>query len=122
MVGSPAEEKKWKREYFKWGLKWKRRGQSVLTGNDIGHEGCRMINEAMKSNSTLTVLLMSCDEKGGKKNYYEMKASTYLLFFVLRTANVIDDDGCGMIGEVLKCNSSLTLLNLGGLENNIFNI
>ena len=44
-----------KTEWSKWRVKW--------TGNNIGAEGARMISEGLKSNSTLTTLYLSGDEK-----------------------------------------------------------
>ena len=41
--------------------------QMEQTGNRIGDEGAKMISEGLKSNSALTTLVMSCDEKKKKK-------------------------------------------------------
>jgi len=42
-------------------IKWK-----IWTGNNIGESGTRMISESLKTNTTLTVLNLSCDEKWSK--------------------------------------------------------
>ena len=39
--------------------------------NNIGAEGAKMISEGLKSNSTLTELDLSCDEKEEKENKNE---------------------------------------------------
>ena len=35
----------------------------IWTGNNIREEGARMISESLKTNTTLTTLYLSCDEK-----------------------------------------------------------
>ena len=42
-------------------IKWKE-----WTVNDIGDSGARMISESLKTNTTLTKLDLSCDEKWSK--------------------------------------------------------
>ena len=45
-------------------IKWK-----IWTGNNIGESGARMISESLKTNTTLTKLNLSCDEKWNKMKW-----------------------------------------------------
>ena len=40
----------------------------IWTDNDIGSEGARMLSETLKTNTTLTVLNLFCDENVDDKN------------------------------------------------------
>ena len=50
------KKKRKRNEMIKW----------IWTDNKFGDEGARMISEALKSNSTLTTLDLSCDENWSK--------------------------------------------------------
>ena len=45
-------------------IKWK-----IWTGNLIGESGARMISEALKTNTTLRTLDLTCDEKWSKMKW-----------------------------------------------------
>ena len=45
-------------------IKWR-----IWTANKIGESGARMISEALKTNTTLTELGLSCDEKWSKMKW-----------------------------------------------------
>jgi len=42
--------------------------RGTVTDNHIGNQGCKMICEALKSNSALTELDLSCNEKQKKES------------------------------------------------------
>jgi hypothetical protein len=68
--------------------------------NNIGREGAIKLAEALKSNSTLTHLELTC---------------TFLVAscsFSLNTANSIDTEGAFALAEALKSNTSLTHIEL----------
>ena len=44
-------------------LKWNTNQIKQWTGNDIGDEGVIKISESLKTNTTLTELDLSCDDK-----------------------------------------------------------
>jgi len=104
---------------WKWWMKWlgvkeRKRMNKVWTGNDIGPEGAIMISEGLKCNSTLTRLNLKGDEKNDKVRKEEEKNNNEKN--VIWTENGIGVEGAGMISETLKCNSTLTELNLSSDE------
>ncbi len=52
-----------RKENQKWGKCWNWTGNGGSNTCNIGAEGAKMISEGLKSNSTLTTLNLSCDEK-----------------------------------------------------------
>ena len=81
-----------------------------------------MISEGMKSNSTLTSLDLYCEGKKAKrrkkidkkeKKYRQKEKQERMK---MQTVNRIGVEGAAMISEVMKSNSTLTELNLGGEE------
>ncbi|CAE7210314.1 NLRC3 [Symbiodinium necroappetens] len=87
-----------------------------LENNDIGVEGCKAICEALKSNSTLT----SINLHGNRIDVEGCKAMGEALKCnsTLASINLADchigDEGAEAICEALKCNSTLTSINLEG--------
>jgi hypothetical protein len=72
------------------------------TDNKIEHEGAVSLFEALKSNSSLTVLSLGVTE--------------LLISFSLNTGNAIGSEGVVRLSDVLKSNTSLTSLYLGGSD------
>jgi len=95
-------------------IKWTKMKQNEWTVNEIGLDGAGMISEALKCNSSLTVLDLSGDEIQSIVVKWRNEANEWI-------ENEIETEGAGMISEALKCNSSLTQLNLSGDEMNQWN-
>ena len=83
------------------------------TGNEIGDMGATSSSEVLKSNTTLTKLNLSCEDKRKKT---QMTSINNLLFSFLftSTVNKIGDTGAASLSESLKSNTTLTQLNLSG--------
>ena len=89
-------------------------------GNNIGYSGAKMISEALKCSSTLTILNLHCDEKEEKKQDETIKkqrkerkeCDEMMIMKMKQIDNRIGDLGAKMISEALKSNSTLTILDL----------
>ena len=77
---------------------------SVLTDNNIGDEGCIMLSESLKSNSTLKELYLTSDEI--------IKVKKSFLNDLLSLYNNIGVEGSSALGEALMHNSTLKRLDL----------
>ena len=67
-----------------------------------------MMGDALKRNDSLTKLILASSKRGGKKiMIVECEKK-----FCKCTDNNCGNEGCIMMGEALKCNSTLTQLDL----------
>ena len=83
-------------------------------GNDIGDTGMSSLSDSLKSNTTLTELNMSGEDK--RKKTHKRHPSTHQSFpFLFETiGNIIGDFGAKSLCESLKLNTTLTKLCLCG--------
>jgi len=82
----------------------------MILENDIGNRGVRFLCEALKINRTLTTLVVE-----GEGNIYVNNRKFKILkrlFPVNEKGNKIRESGAKLISETLKCNTTLTKLNL----------
>ena len=81
------------------------------TGNTIGETGVISLIDALKSNTTLTQLSLSCSHK---RNNTRMASINNPLFsiFIKSTDNYIGDTGATSLSDALKSNTTLTELDL----------
>ena len=81
----------------------------ISTGNKIRDTGATSLSEVLKSNTTLTKLHLSCEDK--RKKTHKRYPSTIHFFFILTsTGNEIGDTGVTSLSETLKSNAALTAL------------
>jgi len=78
-------------------------------GKNIGDEELRKLVQKLRSYSTLTMLDLSCDYERSKKWKREKMEEK-------QTGNSIGAEGCRIISELLKENSTLTKVNLMGYD------
>ena len=78
----------------------------------IGAEGARGLGDALKTNTTLTVLELESEQQDHKQTQRESKASATAPWFEWAD-NYIGDEGARGLGEALKTNTTLTILDLG---------
>ena len=71
------------------------------------------MSEALKSNTTLTALDLSCEDKR-KKTHKRHPSTNHSSFLIIQTVNTIGDTGATSMGEALKLNTTLTKLCLCG--------
>ena len=83
------------------------------TGNHIEETGATSLSEALKSNTTLTQLDLSGEDK--RKKTHKRHPSIIHSFSILITStdNMIRETGATSLSEALKSNTTLTKLNLG---------
>ena len=88
----------------------------TITGNDIKDIGATSMSEALKSNTTLTALDLSCQDK--REKTHKRHPSTNHSFFLhfTSTDNNIDEKGATSMSEALKSNTILTKLNMYGKD------
>ena len=81
------------------------------TGNKIGDTGATSLSEALKSNTTLTQLDLSREDK---RNNTQMTSINNPPFSILikSTVNKIGNTGAASLSEALKSNTTITQLNL----------
>jgi len=72
---------------------------------------CEVIGEALKTNSTLTSIILDIRDEGGQVIREVLKNNSTLTSINLAW-NLIGVEGCKAICEALKCNSTLTSINL----------
>ena len=70
------------------------------------------MSEALKSNTTLTELILGCKDKR-KKTHTRYPSAIHSAFLVTSIGNHIGDTGATSLSESLKSNTTLTKLNLG---------
>ena len=80
-----------------------------MTDNEIGKRGVKALSEALKVNTTLTSLDMSCGEERKKEKQKRMMNER-------RADDGIGDEGAKSMSEMLKVNNVLTSLNLESEE------
>ena len=80
------------------------------TGNDIGESGATSLSEVLKSNTTLTKLNLSCEDK--RRHTKGIHQQFTLSFLFISTDNSIGDTGASSLSEALKSNTTLTKLDL----------
>ena len=81
------------------------------TVNKIGDTGATSLSESLKSNTTLTVLYLSCEDKS-KKRHKRHSSAIHSFPSTSSTGNSIGDAGATSLSESLKSNTTLTKLNL----------
>jgi len=86
----------------------------ILWTNKIGDEGAKMISESLKINTTLTKLYLSNNKIGdeGTKMISESLRINTTLTKLDLSDNNIGEEGAKMISESLKINTTLTKLDL----------
>ena len=84
----------------------------ISTGNKIGNRGATSLSKSLKSNTTLTELYLSCEDKRKKTHKRHQQFILSLIFTF--TVNKIRKRGAISLNESLKSNTTLTKLNLGG--------
>ena len=86
------------------------------TANKIGDTGATSLSEALKSNTTLTVLNLKSEYKIEKTRKRHPSTIHSFPFLVTSTGNHIKDTGVTSLSEALKSNSTLVTLNLDCLN------
>ena len=81
------------------------------TVNKIGGKGTKSLSEALKSNTTLTKLNLSCEDKRKKTPKTYINNSLFPFLFT-STDNNIGKRGAKSLSEALKLNAALTQLDL----------
>ena len=84
----------------------------ISTGNEVRDTGTTSMSEALKLNTTLTALYLSCEDK--RKEDTQKTSINKSLFSILitSTGNDIGDTGAKSLSEALKSNTTLAALNL----------
>ena len=85
----------------------------MSTGNNIGDTGATSLSESLKSNTTLTELILGCKDKR-KKTHTRYPSAIHSAFLVTSIGNHIGDTGATSLSESLKTNTTLTELYLSG--------
>ena len=81
------------------------------TENNIGKIGTTSLSEALKSNTTLTELNLSCEHK--RNNTQMISTKTNNSFIIIQsTENNIKEEGTAALSDVLKSNTTLIQLDL----------
>ena len=84
-----------------------------IADNTIGDTGATSLSEAMKSNTTLTKLDLSCEDK--RKTHKRSPSTNHSFSFLFSsTVNTIGDTGTTSLNEPLKSNTTLAELDLCG--------
>ena len=83
------------------------------TDNDIGERGAASLSESLKSNTTLTALNISGEDKRQKTLKRLPSTIHFFLFLFTSTGNTIGNTGATTLSEALKSNTTLTKLSLG---------
>ena len=85
------------------------------TDNEIGYTGATSLSESLKSNTTLTALYLSGEDKR-KKTHKRHPSTSHSFPFSLftPTGNDILGSGTASLSESLKSNTTITKLNLWG--------
>ena len=83
------------------------------TDNNIEYTGALLLSDALKSNTTLTKLNLTGENK--RNNTHKLHPSTIHSFSILikSTGNVIGAPGATSLSDALKVNTTLTQLDLG---------
>ena len=83
------------------------------TENDIGETGATSLSDALKSNTTLTQLSLSCQHE---RNNTQMASINNPLFSILikSTGNNIGETGRASLSDALKSNTTIIKLDLSG--------
>ena len=81
----------------------------ISTDNWSGETGVTSLSEALKSNTTLTKLDLSGEDKKHQKDILHQFTS-----FLMQTGNDFRDTGITSLSEALKSNTTLTTLDLCG--------
>ena len=84
----------------------------LLSDNGIGEEGARALGDALKTNTTLTEMVLICEQQDHKQTQQEQGRhnGTWSDW----TDNRIGDEGARALGGALKTNTTLTKLNMEG--------
>ena len=78
--------------------------------NEMGDEGARALSEALKVNTTLDTLKLSCEQEESEDGRTaEIGSNQYQ-----QAGNKIGDEGARALSEALKTNTTLQSLNLRG--------
>ena len=81
-------------------------------GNNIGETGAASLSESLKSNTTLTELDLSSEDKKKKKTQKTSINNSLFSLLFTSTGNNIGDSGATSLSALLKSNTTLTKLNL----------
>ena len=79
-----------------------------MTDNDIDNSGAYNLSEALKTNTTLTELDLSCEDKWTHKRHPPASHSS----LSSHTDNIFRDLGATSLSEALESNTTLTKLDL----------
>ena len=82
------------------------------TANRIGDAGATTLSESLKSNTTLTKLYLSGEDKRKKTRERHPSTIHFFSFLFTTTGNEIGDTGAISLCEALKSNTTLTQLDL----------
>ena len=82
------------------------------TVNNIGDTGTTSLSNALKSNTTLYVLDLSCEDKRKKTHNRHPSSIHSFSFPFASTGNSIGERGKTSLSEALKSNTTLTKLDL----------
>ena len=89
----------------------------AITGNSIEERGATSLSELLKSNTTLTVLYLSCEDKERRRTKdIHQQFTLFISPLLSSTDNDIGDTGVTSLSEALKLNTTLTELNLSGKD------
>ena len=83
---------------------------NLSTENNIGDRGVTSLSESLKSNTTLTQLILGCEYRRRQK----ISINSLDSFLFSSTDNKIGDTGVTSLSESLKSNTTLTALGLCG--------
>ena len=81
------------------------------TGNQIGVEGARALSDALKTNTTLTVLGLGGEQQDTRKHNKRARQAQWHVEWL--EDNKIDVEGARALCDALKTNTTLTELSLG---------
>ena len=88
----------------------------LSTDNSIGETGVKSLSESLKSNTTLTQLNLSGEDKRKKAHKRHPSTIHSFPFHITSTGSIIGERGAASLSESLKSNTTLTELNLSGQD------
>ena len=86
------------------------------TDNNIRERGTTSLSEALKSNTTLAQLYLSCEDKKKEDTQKTFINNSLFSFLSTSTDNGIGDTGATALSEGLKSNTTLSKLDLSGQD------
>ena len=88
------------------------------TGNNIGETGASSLSDALKSNTTLTQIDLSGEDKRSNTQMASINKPVFSIL-IKSTENYIRETGVKALSDALKSNTTLTQLGLGCKEINV---